>query len=95
MVETGWCDKVKSLLELQDYDTQEKVLTTMNQIAAGCRTSFKTISSQLEQLESKYNRLCEEDKTDANSDEVDDFFCSLSSSVSNILLTLRNIKEEL
>lgn len=95
MVETGWCNKVKSLLQLQDYDTQEKVLATMNQIADVCRSSFKSVDSQLKQLESKYHHLCEEDKANGDSSEDNEFFCTLSKSVSNILFTLENVKDEL
>lgn len=96
MVETGWCEKVTSLLELQDYDTQEKVLATMNEFAAVCRPSFKLIAPQLKRLETKYDNLCEEDKNANNSDDdVDEFFCTLSQSVSLILLKLENVKEEL
>ncbi|XP_014787422.1 nucleotide exchange factor SIL1 [Octopus bimaculoides] len=87
MTLTGWCDRVASLLNLSDYDSQEKILTASKLLTSSCNQSFQPLTPRLHELSFEYSGLCTKEK---NEDPTSDlYFCSLHNLVTDVLNSLQ------
>ncbi|GAB1599501.1 nucleotide exchange factor SIL1-like [Argonauta hians] len=85
MTEAGWCDRVAGLLHLQDYDSQEKVLTASNLIMSTCRPVFRPWVTSLRELRTNYAAQCSEEQQEGDTEQ---YFCNLHSLAHKVLTSL-------
>lgn len=84
---TGWCDRVATLLNLSDYDSQEKILTASKLLSSSCHQSFQQLLPRLQELSLEYSGLCTKEK---NEDPTSDlYFCSLHNLATDVLTSLQ------
>lgn len=87
MTLTGWCDRVASLLNLSDYDSQEKILTASKLLSSSCKQSFQSLTPRLQELSIEYSELCTKEKSEDPTSDL--YFCSLHNLVADILNSLQ------
>ena len=92
MVQNGWCERIMSLLQIQEDDVKEKAIQAIHLFRVGCMNLLERpeVFSKLDKLSYEFLR-----KSEAERDpDMKDYLMNISKSVTDLLSKLVDLDDE-